>query len=97
MRAIILLGVLCSLLSAEPREALLIGNYSYSHISNLDDPSYNLERLKKSLKSLHFNVEVETNLNSENLENAIEVFKNRLALIGSPLFWCDSNRPMPMT
>jgi len=26
MRAIMLLGVLCSLLSAEPREALLIGN-----------------------------------------------------------------------
>ena len=79
MRAIILLSILCSLLSAEPREALLIGNYTYSHITNLDDPSYNLSRLKKSLKSLHFNVKVETNLNSEHLAEAIEQFKNRLA------------------
>jgi hypothetical protein len=79
MRLAIMTALMLTLLSAEPREALLIGNHTYTHISNLDDPSYNLGRLKKSLKSLNFNVEVEKNLNSENLENAIEQFKNRLA------------------
>lgn len=79
MRAIILLGVLCSFLFAQPREALLIGNYHYSHISNLDNPSKNLQRLKQSLEDVDFNVKVEKNLNSEKLEHAIEQFKNRLA------------------
>ena len=79
MRAIILLGMLCSLLSAQPREALLIGNHNYVHISDLDNPSKNLQRLKASLEEVDFNVKVETDLNSENLENAIEQFKNRLA------------------
>ncbi|CAA6825586.1 MAG: Unknown protein [uncultured Sulfurovum sp.] len=79
MRAIILLGVLCSLLFAQPREALLIGNHNYVHISDLDNPSKNLQRLKTSLEEVDFKVKVETDLNSENLENAIEQFKNRLA------------------
>ncbi len=79
MRAIILLGLLCSLLSAQPREALLIANHKYQHISNLDNPMSNLKRLKKSLEDIDFKVEIATNLNSENLENAIEKFKNRLA------------------
>ena len=79
MRLTLILTLMFSFVSAEPREALLIGNYTYSHITNLDNPSSNLKRLKKSLKSLHFNVEVEKNLNSEHLAEAIEQFKNRLA------------------
>jgi len=79
MRAIILLGVLCSLLSAEPREALLIGNSNYQYISTLNNPKPNLKRLKKTLEDLGFTVKIKTNLNSVNLEEAIEKFSNRLA------------------
>jgi len=79
MRLILIVTLLFSILDAEPREALLIGNHSYVHISNLDDPSKNLKRLKKSLEDVNFNVKIEQNLNSEKLEHAIEQFKNRLA------------------
>lgn len=79
MRAIILLGILCSLLSAEPREALLIGNSNYQDISKLKNPKADLKRLKSTLESLGFTVKIKTNLNSENLEEAIDVFAERLA------------------
>jgi len=79
MRLSIILALMLTFLSAEPREALLIGNSNYQHISNLDDPSANLNRLKKTLKDLDFNVKIKTNLNSEELEESIDNFAKRLA------------------
>ena len=79
MRLSIIIALILTLLSAENREALLIGNSNYKHISNLDDPSYNLNRLKKTLKGLDFKVKIRTNLNSENLESAIDNFATRLS------------------
>ena len=79
MRTIILLSILCTLLSAEPREALLIGNHNYSYINNLDNPMKNLKRLKSSLEDIGFNVKIKEDLDSEHLAEAIEQFKNRLA------------------
>ena len=79
MRAIILLSILYTLLSAEPREALLIGNHDYSYINNLDDPMKNLKRLKRTLEDVKFHVEIKEDLDSEHLEEAIDNFKNRLA------------------
>jgi len=80
MRAIILLGILCSFLTAQPREALLIGNHIYTHqsVSNLKDPLKHLNKLKKTLEDLDFNVKIKTNLDSVNLEEAIELFSKRL-------------------
>ena len=79
MRIIMVLGVLLSFLSAEPREALLIGNSNYQYISKLNNPKSDLNRLKSTLESLGFSVKIKTNLNSENLEEAIERFATRLA------------------
>jgi len=79
MRFILLLLITLTLSNAQNREALLIGNSNYKHISNLDDPSYNLNRLKKTLKVLNFKVKIRTNLNSENLESAIDNFASRLS------------------
>jgi len=79
MRLPTIIALTLTLLSAEPREALLIGNSNYKHITNLDDPSSNLERLKETLEDLHFTVKIKTNLNSENLEEAIDIFAKRLA------------------
>ena len=79
MRLTLILTLIFSFLSAQPREALLIGNYSYKHITNLNNPSENLKRLKKSLEDVDFNVEIKQNLNSENLEDAIVKFTARLA------------------
>jgi hypothetical protein len=81
MRLTLILILICSFLSAEPREALLIGNHIYKHknVSNLNDPLENLKKLKKTLEELDFTVEIKTNLNSENLEEAIELFAKRLA------------------
>jgi len=79
MRFILLIALLLSTLEAQPREALLIGNHNYSHISDLNNPINNLKRLKRSLEEVDFNVKIETDLNSENLAHAIERFKTRLA------------------
>jgi hypothetical protein len=79
MRLPTILALTLALLSAEPREALLIGNSNYKHITNLDDPSFNLKRLKKTLEGLDFNAKIETNLNSENLEASIDDFAKRLS------------------
>jgi hypothetical protein len=79
MRLPTILALTLTLLSAEPREALLIGNSNYKHITNLDDPSFNLKRLKKTLEGLDFNAKIETNLNSENLEASIDDFAKRLS------------------
>jgi hypothetical protein len=67
------------MLSAQPKEALLIGNSHYQHISNLNNPSPNLKRLKKTLEDLNFNVKIKTDLDSVHLEESIEVFAKRLA------------------
>ena len=79
MRLSIILAIMLTVLSAQHREALLIGNNNYRYISTLDDPSYNLTRLKKSLEGLDFNVKIKRDLNSENLEESIELFQSRLA------------------
>ena len=79
MRLPILFALTLTLLSAEPREALLIGNSNYKHITNLDDPSYNLNRFKTTLKGLDFNVKIKTDLNSEDLEASIDNFAKRLS------------------
>ncbi len=79
MRLTLILTLIFSFLSAEPREALLIGNHDYSYINNLDDPMKNLKRLKRTLEDVKFHVEIKEDLNSEHLEEAIDNFKNRLA------------------
>jgi hypothetical protein len=79
MRLAIMIALMFTLLSAESREALLIGNSNYQYITNLDDPSSNLKRLKKTLEGLDFNAKIETNLNSENLEASIDDFAKRLS------------------
>ena len=79
MRLTIILTLMLTFLSAEPREALLIGNSNYQHITKLNNPKPNLKRLKSTLESLGFTVKIKTNLNSENLEEAIDLFANRLA------------------
>jgi len=85
MRFLISMALPLTLLLAQPREALLIGNSHYKHISNLDDPSPNLKRLKRTLEDLDFSVEVKKDLNSENLEDAIDRFASRLARNGDSI------------
>jgi len=63
----------------EKRKALLIGNWSYQYISKLDNPMFNLNRLKKVLENLDFDVEIKKNLNSEELESAIDNFASELS------------------
>ena len=54
MRLLLLLGLMLGLLNAESRHALLIGNSDYRYIDDLQDPSHNIGRLKKSLQDLGF-------------------------------------------
>jgi len=79
MRLLMILIMVIGALSAESRVALLIGNSDYKYIDTLQDPSTNINRLKKSLEDLDFTVTVEKNLNSEYLSEAIEQFAKRLA------------------
>jgi len=79
MRAIILLGLLCSLLSAQPREALLIGNKNYSYLENLQNPQSSMKKLKKTLEKLGFHVIVKYDLDAENLSAEVEKFRDRLS------------------
>jgi hypothetical protein len=79
MRLPTILALTLTMLSAEPREALLIGNSNYQYISTLNNPKADLKRLKRTLEDLHFTVKIKTNLNSENLEEAIDIFAKRLA------------------
>ncbi|RLA73490.1 MAG: hypothetical protein DRG30_06315, partial [Epsilonproteobacteria bacterium] len=71
--------LLLTLLQSQPREALLIGNSDYKHITDLDNPSPHIKRLKTSLQSLGFSVITKSNLNSEHLEESIEKFSHRLS------------------
>ena len=79
MRLLLIITLLFSILNAQNREALLIGNSNYKYISNLNDTSNNLSRLKATLKSLGFSVKVKTNLEAKKLKQAIDNFKERLA------------------
>lgn len=79
MRLTIILTLMFTFLTAQPREALLIGNSKYQYISELNNPLANLKRLKKSLEKVGFNVKIKTELNAERLEEAIDVFAKRLA------------------
>ena len=79
MKLPIVLAITLTMLSAQPKEALLIGNSNYQHISDLNDPLSNLKRLKKTLEDLDFNVKIKTDLDSVHLEESIEVFAKRLA------------------
>ena len=79
MKLPIILAITITLLSAQPKEALLIGNSHYQHISNLNNPSTNLNRLKRTLEDLDFNVKIKTDLDDVHLEESIEVFAKRLA------------------
>jgi len=62
------------------REALLISNNDYKYLSNLKDISSNITTLEKTLENLNFNVQIQNNLNSKELKQAIYQFKERLAL-----------------
>ena len=79
MRLLLIITLLFGILNAQNREALLIGNSNYKHISNLNDISQNLSRLKTTLESLGFSVKVKTNLEAKKLKQAIDNFKDRLA------------------
>jgi len=79
MRFILLLLLALTLSNAQLREALLIGNSNYQYISDLENPSKNLRRLKETLEDLDFRVTVKKDLNSENLEEVIDRFASRLA------------------
>lgn len=79
MRVIILISLLIGLLQAETRHALLIGNYNYKHIDDLQNPLKNINRLKESLEKLDFRVKVEEDLNSEYLAESIEQFAKQLS------------------
>ena len=77
MKFFLLFFLFIGSLSAE-RVALLIGNNSYKYISDLNDPSNNLKRLKDSLESLDFQVKIKTNLDSIALESSIDNFVSQL-------------------
>ena len=79
MRLLLIITLLFGILNAQNREALLIGNSNYKHISNLNDTSHNLSRLKATLEDLGFTVKVKTNLEAKKLKQAIDNFKDRLA------------------
>lgn len=79
MRILLLITMLVAMLFAQNREALLIGNSNYELISTLNDTSYNLGRLKKTLKKLGFTVIIKNDLNAKKLKQSIDNFARRLA------------------
>jgi len=79
MRHILIIIMLVATLNAQKREALLIGNYSYSEIENLNNPTSKLNELKRTLKGIGFHSTIQTNLDSIHLEEAIDKFINRLS------------------
>ncbi|CAA6825612.1 MAG: Unknown protein [uncultured Sulfurovum sp.] len=79
MRILLLISMFVVMLTAQNREALLIGNSNYEHISNLNDTSSNLSRLKTTLENLAFTVNVKNNLEAKKLKQAIDNFRDCLA------------------
>jgi len=71
--------MLVATLNAQKREALLIGNYSYSEIEDLNNPTSKLIELKRTLKGIGFHTTIQTNLDSIHLEEAIDKFIKRLS------------------
>ena len=79
MRFFILSLFLTLLLSANNKEALLIGNSNYRHITDLENPKPSIKKLKKVLQQLNFHVTTAYNLDAENLSSTIEQFRDRLS------------------
>ncbi len=79
MRVLLVIVMLFGILNAQNREALLIGNSNYQYISNLNDTSHNLSRLKRTLEQLGFTVKIKNDLSSKKLKQAIDNFRDRLA------------------
>ncbi len=77
MRILLLISLIFGILSAQNREALLIGNRSYSYLENLQNPRPSMTRLKETLEKLHFHVTVKYDLDAENLSAEVEKFRDR--------------------
>jgi len=79
MRILMVIALFINILSAENREALIIGNSNYEHISKLKNMSSKLNSLKSTLEGLKFDVLVKKNLTAKELKRAIDNFRDRLA------------------
>jgi hypothetical protein len=67
-----------SLLFAQQKYALVIGNARYTGISTLNNPENDAHAMETALRNLGFTVEKIINGNLEDMENAILNFKRRL-------------------
>ncbi len=87
MRLLLLISLILTLIQAEPRKALLIGNSKYTYIPNLDNPKIPMLSLKKALEGLGFDVVDKYNLNSENISVEVEKFADRLTTKSTAFFY----------
>ena len=65
--------------NTNPKKALLIANYNYKKSSSLQDPSNSLNKLKRTLEALGFDVTIKKNLNINKMRKAIEYFSEELS------------------
>ena len=62
-----------------PKKALLIGNYNYEKVTKLQDPSNSLNKLKRTLEALEFDVTIKKNLDINKMRKAIKYFSEELS------------------
>lgn len=78
MKIFILLVTLCSMLNAESKLALLMGNSKYEHIDVLSSPSQDIPALAKKLRGMGFNVMEVYDLDEKAMKKVVKDFKRKL-------------------
>ena len=82
LSAIILVLLLTFCIFAESRNALLIANGTYKHVSDLPNPVKEVRDLKKALEKLGFNVTVLENGTREQMMDSLYQFQKKLEKAG---------------
>lgn len=69
-----------SIISAEERTALVIGNGNYRYVPKLKNPVNDAADIARALKKLKFDVDLVTDASKKNIENAVKVFISKISL-----------------
>jgi len=78
MKIVILIVSLWSMLYAEPKLALLIGNSNYKYIDVLSSPCQDIPALAKKLRSMGFTVVEKYDLDRRSMKKTMKAFKTKL-------------------
>lgn len=85
MRYLVFILLFVSVVNAQDKVALLIGNYDYEKIGKLQNSSTDIDALAKTLESIGFHVIKKYNLNAKNMRETLYSFQKELNKYDKPI------------